>query len=309
MQYQFGPTQNTKILEMVICPRVTTFRAAMVTLALLLGNFVSATKHRKWLPANTFVNNDDFPMGTLCMLATLDERVYLFSSSNNDGTLGNHFHKWDPFERKWTDIFHLSSGSIPSSRSGAGFSGLYHRLYLFGGQSISDGTLSNQMFEWDSATFVWSSVPPSSAINHVPEARCFAGFASSLERIYLHGGSGLLGLLGDLHEFDPINYTWTDLSNLPGAPPARTLHGFAFMSGMLYVFSGWTNSPGSRASAYNSGNSYVLRDFYRFDTFNRVWKDLSSTGLPDARKSFGFASVNNILFLCGGSRGFYTGTL
>ncbi len=51
----------------------------------------------------------------------------------------------------------------------------------------------------------------------------------------------------DLHSFDPVNMSWTQLSSTNGDPPSwRMFHGFTSLGGKLYVHGGW--------GPYNGGN-------------------------------------------------------
>ena len=74
-----------------------------------------------------------------------------------------------------------------------------------------------------------------------PTARGGHGFAQSGGQLYVHGGQGYYDTLDDLYVYDPVNMSWTDLSNrLAGnAPSARNSHGFTSMGGRLFVHAGW----------------------------------------------------------------------
>jgi hypothetical protein len=68
--------------------------------------------------------------------------------------------------------------------------------------------------------------------------------------------AGVYNLLNDLHVYNPVNGSWTNLSTpASGNPPsARYSHGFASAGGKLYVMGGKTGSQCDLI--HNQGNRF-----------------------------------------------------
>ncbi len=100
-------------------------------------------------------------------------------------------------------------------------------------------------------------------------------------------------VLNDLHVYDFVANSWTDLSSsAAGIPPtARAFHGFASAGGKLYVYGG------------QDASKKLFGGLHSYDPFAMVWKDLSAPAAgtaPTARTWHGFTSANGMLYVHGG---------
>ncbi len=107
--------------------------------------------------------------------------------------------------------------------------------------------------------------------------------------------------VGDLHVYDPVTATWTDLSAAAsGTPPlSRCWHGFAGAGLKLYVHGG------IRCDFFQWNMQEYgmwLSDMYVYDTVDRSWTDLSSpaSGIrPYGRYGHGFVALGSKLYVHG----------
>ena len=100
-------------------------------------------------------------------------------------------------------------------------------------------------------------------------------------------------LLNDLHMFNPLNWSWINLSPFQSgaSPPARMGHGFASFGRNLYVHGGYDTYP------------RVLNDLYVLDPETVSWTDLTLRSLgsaPTPRRYHGFIALAGNLYVHGG---------
>eukprot|EP00339_Tiarina_fusa_P005869 CAMPEP_0117000320 /NCGR_PEP_ID=MMETSP0472-20121206/2703_1 /TAXON_ID=693140 ORGANISM="Tiarina fusus, Strain LIS" /NCGR_SAMPLE_ID=MMETSP0472 /ASSEMBLY_ACC=CAM_ASM_000603 /LENGTH=265 /DNA_ID=CAMNT_0004699977 /DNA_START=109 /DNA_END=903 /DNA_ORIENTATION=+ len=205
------------------------------------------------------------------------------------------FSEYDVESGTWRELASLSAGAPPLVRNLQGFAESNGKLYVFGGDNGSE-SYKNDLHEYDIASAVWTDLSSPTA-GPAPSSRVKMGFTGSNGRLYVFGGAEKL-LTGsesyrqDLHEYDIVSGTWTDLSTLStGTPPsARTSMGFVESNGKLYVFGGYDGSS--------------KNDLHEYDTALGAWTDLSwprAGTSPSPRHHMGIAEKDRKLFVFGGS--------
>lgn len=121
-------------------------------------------------------------------------------------------------------------------------------------------------------------------------ARMAAGLVGYGGMVYLFGGTGSGGYLGDLWQFNPATSAWLQLAS---APVTLAYHSMAVLNGKLYVFGGGMGGSGS-TSTYTNG-------LYVYDFATNKWSALAVTGtLPAARYSAGLVAIGGKLYMYGG---------
>jgi hypothetical protein len=123
-------------------------------------------------------------------------------------------------------------------------------IYTFGGcvgcgqsgRSLFEGVFLDDLHRLDLATNTWA-VAGSRAGGAAPSPRAFHGLAAAAGRLFVFGGFGTGGLLGDAHAYDPTaGGAWTELSSAAdgGSRPApRVAPGFTAAGGRLFVLGGF----------------------------------------------------------------------
>ncbi|MGH7583095.1 MAG: Kelch repeat-containing protein [Gemmatimonadales bacterium] len=182
---------------------------------------------------------------------------------------------------KWDTI-----APLPNPIEGAVAVSVGDLIYLIGGNSNPFGCCTTgSMSMFDPTTGSWS-------LKAAPPADFHAGFlpqgASTLNNmIYVPGGGGLLGPVGQLFIYDPSTDKWTIGADLPPAIAMGNGGPSASLGGKLYVLGG----PQSEAS----------NAFYAYDPASAEWAQLPSP--PHGHWFGGFAAIGAKLYAVGGQEG------
>jgi len=136
---------------------------------------------------------------------------------------------YDPVANSWVQMF--PSGAVPDpslALPGLAYSTAAQQVYLFGGQSESSGTYSNDLYVYDYPTNSWTLINPVGGI--MPPGRNAHAFAyDSTNNIFLlYGGENASGVLSDTWVYDPTANTWTQVTT--PAPPVTNDPIYAKMS-------------------------------------------------------------------------------
>jgi hypothetical protein len=206
-------------------------------------------------------------------------RVVLFGGHGAGGFLSD---TWEFDGTTWTQV---AVATAPLARAFAqmAYDAGRSRTVLFGGYG---GSLLGDTWEYDGAT--WRRI----TVTLGPVARAAHGMTYDpvRRRALLFGGGDLSTRRGDLWAFDGA--TWTSLSlGGAGAPPARSLAGFAFDThrGVAVVISGM-------------GVLAVKSDTWEWD--GASWRQRASAPLlPRGDHSMAFDSRRGVVVMYGGSAG------
>jgi len=118
-------------------------------------------------------------------------------------------------------------------------------------------------------------------------------------RIFVFGGYDGFGLNFELAVFNPVTYTWSNISRsqLRGeAPTSRTNHAAAVVGNKMYIFGG--NNTDTTTGRYQ-----VLGDFFCLDTETLTWSNLTHTATgsrPSPRSGQTLTAVGDKIYLFGG---------
>jgi len=176
---------------------------------------------------------------------------YSFSVS---GTI-NEFGKFNPATNTWTPL-----APVPDLNN-AEASGVYapnvNKLFVFGGDNPTTGTVVNITRIYDIATNTWSTGAP------MPDVRAFMGSGYFNGKIYLVGGyttGNVDPSFGQVWEYDPLLNTWnTSRMSMPatlGGP------GFGIINGHMYIAGGRNLANTNLNTLYDydiAGNSWTAR--------------------------------------------------
>jgi N-acetylneuraminic acid mutarotase len=219
-----------------------------------------------------------------------------------------------------------ATGNIPQGRAGAvGWTDTKGNLWLFGGYTSTASNSFNDLWEFNPATNQWAWMSGSNAescvscnasgnygnlgmaaVGNVPGSRANSlSWTDSKGNLWLFGGygkdgSGVLGLLNDLWEFNPSSneWTWMGGSNTiprcdtgdcgtPGTYGTKGLPAAANTPGARYSASGWTDSKGNLwlygGLGFDSAGKYgLLNDLWEFNPSTNEWMWVNGSNIYPA---------------------------
>lgn len=154
----------------------------------------------------------------------------------------------------------LNPPNAPDARQGHSMVTLPDgRVMLFGGEG-PQADLFNDLYAYDNNN--WGEITPS---NEPPSPRRDHEAWIYGDQLYIWGGKGQNGSLGDMWSYDIISNEWTERTMSGSVPPARYGHSTTITNnGTTYILGG------------KSAEGTCLRDFYRINP------DLSCVRLSDA---------------------------
>ena len=204
---------------------------------------------------------------------------YSFSAG---GTI-NQFGKFNPATNTWTPL-----APVPDLTN-AEASGVYapnvNKLFVFGGDDPTTGTVVNTTRIYDIATNTWSTGTP------MPDVRAFMGSGYFNGKIYLVGGyttGNVDPSFGQVWEYDPVPNTFnTSRMSMPatlGGP------GFGIINGHIYI-----------AGGRNLANTN-LNTLYDYDIAANTWT--TGANMPSGVNVPGSAVIAGKLWVFGGGNPF-----
>ena len=204
---------------------------------------------------------------------------YSFSAG---GTI-NEFGKFNPATNTWTPL-----APVPDLFN-AEASGVYapnvNKLFVFGGDDPTTGTVVNTTRIYDIATNTWSTGTP------MPDVRAFMGSGYFNGKIYLVGGYSTGNVdpsFGQVWEYDPVANTFnTSRMSMPatlGGP------GFGIVNGHIYI-----------AGGRNLANTN-LNTLYDYDIAANTWT--TRANMPSGVNVPGSAVIAGKLWVFGGGNPF-----
>ena len=204
---------------------------------------------------------------------------YSFSAS---GTI-NQFGKFNPVTNTWTPL-----APVPDLTN-AEASGVYapnvNKLFVFGGDDPTTGTVVNTTRIYNIATNTWSTGAP------MPDVRAFMASGYFNGKIYLVGGyttGNVDPSFGQVWEYDPVANTFnTSRMSMPatlGGP------GFGIINGHMYI-----------AGGRNLANTN-LNTLYDYDIVANTWT--TRANMPSGVNVPGSAVVGGKLWVFGGGNPF-----
>ena len=204
---------------------------------------------------------------------------YSFSAG---GTI-NQFGKFNPATNTWTPL-----APVPDLAN-AEASGVYapnvNKLFVFGGDNPTTGTVVNTTRIYNIATNTWSTGTP------MPDVRAFMGSGHFNGKIYLVGGyttGNVDPSFGQVWEYDPVANTFnTSRMSMPatlGGP------GFGIINGHIYI-----------AGGRNLANTN-LNTLYDYDIAANTWTGRAN--MPSGVNVPGSAVIAGKLWVFGGGNPF-----
>eukprot|EP00775_Hariotina_reticulata_P013287 gene13287-13418_t len=211
-------------------------------------------------------------------------------------------------------------------------------VYVFGGQLVKDGSVSNELFWMTSERMEWHAQPtrgdrPAGRHGHV------AVYDPDHHQLVVFGGRGTdKKRLGDVAVLDLDSFTWRRPAISGTAPSPRELVSAVYHAGHMLVFAGhatggrtndllmlelsawsWSQpstsgtAPSPRSGAalalgnghylviHGGRNNFVLDDMHVLDLLTRTWIEVLPSGvLPPPRHGHNLHVHNEVLYLFGG---------
>lgn len=156
------------------------------------------------------------------------------------------------------------------------------KLYIFGGHG---GSYRNDLHVYDPARNTWDPVTPTGT---PPSPRQYHTASVINGKLYIFGGSdSSFPYRNDLHVFDPVLRTWSELSPVGPRPNGRWGHTGAVINGKIYIFGG--------------SDGYSIRnDLHIYDPELNTWSSINPSGTLEPRRSHTASVIAGKLYIFGG---------
>ncbi|PHJ20057.1 leucine zipper-like transcriptional regulator, partial [Cystoisospora suis] len=167
--------------------------------------------------------------------------------------------KFDVGESRWSEV----ARHQPRCRTTSPAAVYSERMYIFGGRS--GDAFSQNVDAFDFKTERWSEVMTGGAR---PSARDGCARAVSREGVlFVFGGLGCSGVLGDMYELNLDTLVWTATDQQGSVPSAREGASWVRHRNCIYLFGGW------------DGEKY-FGDFFCFEISSRSWSWVETCPRP-----------------------------
>src|SRR4029079_6117344 len=204
---------------------------------------------------------------------------YSFTTS---GTI-NEFGKFNPATNTWTPLAPVPD--LINAEASAVYAPNVNKLFVFGGDDPTTGTVVNTTRVYDIATNTWSTAAP------MPDVRAFMASGYFNGKIYLVGGYSTGNVdpsFGQVWEYDPVANTFdTSRASMPatlGGP------GFGIINGHMIVAGG------------RDINNTNLNTVYDYDIAANTWA--TRANMPSGVNVPGSAVIAGKLWVFGGGNPF-----
>eukprot|EP00128_Syssomonas_multiformis_P002642 Colp12_sorted_trinity150504_noHs@10392 len=236
--------------------------------------------------------NAPAPRSSHCLVGLGDKFLLLGGEDTPRHPFDASVHSYSP-KNGWV-LEPLKEGSIvPEPNLGFCAVTVDDAVYVFGGRDVDSVDLSSfykfQNNEW---------TVPEVLSGTLPQARSYHAMAAVQSRVYVFGGCTKDGRNNDLHVYDTVKKTWTEVSTnkAPNAPHGRggaslvAVHKEDGSGDLIYVIFGF--------------NGQELGDVHVFDTSSKTWKEIECSGNKPSPRSVCAAVLlpNNKAFVFGGER-------
>ena len=211
-----------------------------------------------FLFSQNWVNSSTFPFSGVHHPITFSYENYGFAIT---GSNTDNVYRYDKDNETWTQL-----GNFPGGDRGYAY-GVSVGSKAYMGLGSDPNGYPTDWWEYDIINDSWNQKAsfPSAGRNH--PAMTVVG-----DRIYMGCGSNGSGNLGDWWEYNISTDTWIQKTDFPGNDRH---HPFYFSIGQ-YSYVGFGHGsvfgPGSNPSA----GSYIYNDFYRYDSTNDTWTQMSN---------------------------------
>jgi len=224
-------------------------------------------------------------------MSALGTRVYVYGGEHEARTpIDSRITTCDVSSGCWEEI-NVRNGTVPDARvAHAQALVLDRHIYIFGGRQgihMSEAPL-NDMHRFDLQTKTWTKIFPSTP---PPSARSFHRMVAVGDVLYVFGGcSEEGGRLNDLHAFDVVKKTWTQMKSSDAITGRGGANFFASADGRrLFVVAGYAGKETS--------------DIHVFHIESNEWKVVSLGGHFVPRSVCQSANVGGVLTIFGGEVG------
>jgi N-acetylneuraminic acid mutarotase len=219
--------------------------------------------------------------------------LYIYGGETSSGIL-NEFLQYDLSTGNYTTL-----SSAPGTRAYATLSELNGKLYLFGGEIDTSGTLyndkNNGVYYYDITSSTWSSFKGSDTTGTFPGTRAYHvavpiyNSSGPVENIYLHGGDTLDDIL---HKIDLTTSKYRWQTPQYKISYTRSKHSAVNYNNNIYFFGGYY------------GTTYY-NDLWKFDTTSTNFIQVVSTGttIIPVRSGISMIEYNGNIYVFGGQNG------
>mmetsp|Transcript_8304 Transcript_8304/g.16372 ORF Transcript_8304/g.16372 Transcript_8304/m.16372 type:complete len:738 (+) Transcript_8304:1846-4059(+) len=208
--------------------------------------------------------------------------IYVFGGT--DGlSRNNDMWVFDPHTLAWREL--PTTGTKPAPRSGSQACIQGSQIYIFGGYTKKDGDFFNDVHAFDTQTFAWTELVPSSQ-EHVPLPRTDHSLTLYNNSLYVFGGYDGNRRFNDLRQFSLSTNVWRNLTS-EQSPDSRFGHTAVECKDKMIVFGGWNGHD-------------TLNEVWSFSFLTTRWSRVITTGFIPPRYRHSAILVGNSMFVFGG---------
>jgi N-acetylneuraminic acid mutarotase len=189
--------------------------------------------------------------------------------------------RYNPIANTWTA---LAPTPKVVTLGSAVYAPINHKLYLFGGESVSSNLVYSSTLIYDITHNSWSNGAP------MPGERAFMSGGYSNGKIYLVGGyttTAITSAQAQTWEYNVLANTWTVKANMPHALGGS---GAAVVNGHLYVIGG------------RDSGDVITNQVYNYNIATNTWS--SGMNAPYAVNVPGVAVLHDKIWVIGGGSPF-----
>lgn len=201
------------------------------------------------------------PRSSHSVTAVASSRLYLFGGEHLPRVpVDNVVYQYDWSSGQWAPL--PVGGQAPRSRVAHAAASVGKWLYVFGGRAMTSPTGGGKdgskpcweelgdLYRLDTEALTWEQL----AADGAPEARSYHAMAADEggHDLYVFGGCGKSGRLGDLHRYDTATGTWHCCPAPEPSIVGRGGAGMAVVNGKVYVVGGFYGKEVSEVLCYDS---------------------------------------------------------
>lgn len=164
--------------------------------------------------------------------ASYGHKIYIHGGHDGNKWLDDLF-VFDTVKSHWYQVD--VCGYKPSARACHSLNRINKKLYMFGG---FNGICSfNDIEVFDIETMTWEQL--GDVMGQLPIARDAHAMVNNKKCLYLFGGHDGIRHLNDLHEFNTVTMTWTEIKYEDKLPNGLRGHSANCLGNSLYIFGGY----------------------------------------------------------------------
>ena len=206
--------------------------------------------------------------------------VVLYCSSDSDILTGNSFDSILPII--YGDLVDPTAVETVEETVTATLEQRLNGIWVFGGTSDGSDFIA-EVDLYDPVSDTWFE-----DVTTFPVARTNFAIASGLGKIYIIGGTGLVGIVNRVDIFDPESLTWSSASTVPQTQVRGA--GLVYSRGRFFLMGGYVQGTG------------ITQQYYTYTPADDTWANTGRT-ISQTREDLAYCNCMDAAFGIGGRSG------